>query len=219
MKTISKINLFGSEDFDYLESWLYDMNKQGLALKEAGPLFCEFVKDNSKDLRYRIIPVSYNKMPEEEIQLYKSTGWNYINTTGSMSAFCSDDPSSPEPFTDASTWKSKFRREFIFNLITIPLIIAMYVYLFSDICGNSLSLFLNGHVVVSEVFFLITNVSILGLLFIKLVSNIRFTKLLNNYEKVDHLIEYKWKRILLIGLLFAIIISFFAMIICSVVGI
>lgn len=83
------------------ESWFADMAAQGLYLKKMGIHFAKFVKGEPKKMRYRIDVSKSKKIPEEQIQMYGVSGWDYVTNYGQFHVFSSPhELNAPELHTD-----------------------------------------------------------------------------------------------------------------------
>ena len=82
------------------ESWFSDMASQGLHLKRFGRTFVYFEKGKKADTKYRI-DVLYDKPSQEQLDVYKEYGWDFVAKTGFFYIFSSaQDSNAPELHTD-----------------------------------------------------------------------------------------------------------------------
>ena len=83
------------------ESWFTDMAARGFFLKKMGIHFARFEQGEPRDMRYRI-EVSINKrIPAEQIEMYRESGWNYVTSYGHFHVFSSPaELDAPELHTD-----------------------------------------------------------------------------------------------------------------------
>jgi hypothetical protein len=82
------------------ESWFSDMAAKGLHLHSFGKLFVHFSKGEPTKTKYRI-DIMYNNPSNEQLDLYKEFGWNFVANTGIFYIFSTPENSSaPELHTD-----------------------------------------------------------------------------------------------------------------------
>jgi hypothetical protein len=83
------------------ESWFTDMAARGLHLKKMGIHFARFEKGEPRNMRYRI-DVSINKrIPGEQVEMYRESGWDYVTSYGQFHVFSSPaELDAPELHTD-----------------------------------------------------------------------------------------------------------------------
>lgn len=83
------------------ESWFSDMASQGLHLIKFGLTFVYFEKGKKSDTKYRI-DVLYDKPSQEQLDIYKEYGWDFVAKTGFFYIFSSPrDSQAPELHTDS----------------------------------------------------------------------------------------------------------------------
>ena len=78
MGKIKEFAPFDGRDFEYIESYLCDMAKKGLVLERYGLCYAEFKESEPIQRRFRIVPKLQRMVTDEEIELYKESGWNYL---------------------------------------------------------------------------------------------------------------------------------------------
>lgn len=82
------------------ESWYSDMAAEGLHLKSFGHLHVKFEKGNPAKTKYRI-DILYKKPSQEQLDVYKDCGWEFVANTGVFYIFSSPEESNvPELHTD-----------------------------------------------------------------------------------------------------------------------
>lgn len=109
MKTVTKIYYFSPDQFNYFESWLGDMARQGLILKEQNLFTCVFEVGEPAERKYRVIPEDITAISREERSMYEEAGWTYVYSKG-LSVFCNEDPEATELFTDVESWRARTRK-------------------------------------------------------------------------------------------------------------
>jgi len=83
-----------------IESWFTDMASEGLHLKSLGRVFATFEKGEPMKTKYRI-DVLNNKHSEEQLNIYKECGWDFVTSVQDFYIFSSPESSnSPELHTD-----------------------------------------------------------------------------------------------------------------------
>lgn len=83
------------------ESWFSYMSSQGLHLKKMGRWFAKFVKDEPKQMRYRIEVSCDKAITSEQKKMYSESGWDYVTRHGSFNVFSSPvELNAPELHTD-----------------------------------------------------------------------------------------------------------------------
>ena len=134
------------------ESWFSDMASVGLHLKKVGWLFAHFEKGDPKDVRYRIDTSSNRKVTEEEKELYRQGGWDYVTKFGEFNLFSSaTELNAPELHTDpseqAQTLKSfdnKLKNSTIAVFVMALILIGMQFALWFLLAGPTYSLIEGG---------------------------------------------------------------------------
>ncbi len=124
MSTVKKIYYFSAAQFNYCESWLEDMAREGFLLKNQNTFTCEFEETKALECKYRIIPLEYADISEEERYLYKAEGWKYIPSTG-QSIFLNENPNATELFTDIDSWRKRTKK-YAFNRSALWLFFTIY---------------------------------------------------------------------------------------------
>ena len=123
-KTKLKYGPFGIVDMFYKQNWLEYQARKGLLLANDNLFTCRFTVDEPRDRRYRILPYKPSKTTQEELDLYASSGWHLIYGFGSVMIFYTDDPDSPEPFTDVQSQHKYYRKSLITNFIWMLILFA-----------------------------------------------------------------------------------------------
>ncbi|OLS33360.1 DUF2812 domain-containing protein [Bacillus sp. MRMR6] len=83
------------------ENWFQEMAAKGYHLKKMGIYFAKFVKDEPKEMRYRIEVSIKKKMTREQIHMYAENGWDYVTRYNYFHVFSSLSSSgAPELHTD-----------------------------------------------------------------------------------------------------------------------
>ena len=111
-KTVrKKYRTFYAYEYRYLECWLNDMAKDGWVLSERRGNF-KFWFERSPDScrRYRCMPKSKSAALDEEVALYDSAGWTYMDSQNGISIYYTDFPDAPELFTDEDSYERYSRR-------------------------------------------------------------------------------------------------------------
>jgi hypothetical protein len=84
------------------ESWFADMAANGLHLKKTGLQFAKFEKGEPKKTKYRI-DVTKDKLTEEQKNLYRDYGWEFVTSYGKFNVYSSpEELEAPELHTDAA---------------------------------------------------------------------------------------------------------------------
>ncbi len=99
-KTVKKFPIDDIWNIGKTESWYSDMAAKGLLLKGFGRLHVKFEKGEPSKTRYRI-DILYKKPSQEQIDVYKECGWDFVANTGIFYIFSSPEESNaPELHTD-----------------------------------------------------------------------------------------------------------------------
>lgn len=106
-RTVRKMPFFGLSDFPYEESWLNDLAERGLVLKEVFFLY-NFEATDKRGLRCRIIPRKREKISEEELGLFESSGWQVTCSYNEKTYLYTEDPEAEELFTDMESYQEYF---------------------------------------------------------------------------------------------------------------
>ncbi|MGX8686911.1 MAG: DUF2812 domain-containing protein, partial [bacterium] len=106
-RTVRKMPFFGLSDFPYEESWLNDLAERGLVLKEVFFLY-NFEATDKRGLRCRIIPRKREKISEEEMDLFESSGWQVTCSYNEKTYLYTEDPEAEELFTDMESYQEYF---------------------------------------------------------------------------------------------------------------
>ena len=128
-----------------LQSWLEDMAAEGLFLAKDG-VFCgvfSFERRSPRKVTYRLDVAQKRKprfvdsgdeLTDEELELYRSMGWEYMLRYGDFRVYCSADRGAPELNTESeahaitiSLLKKKHRSSFINAILMV---------LFWLVCSN-----------------------------------------------------------------------------------
>ncbi len=118
---VTRFAPFNEPEFEYMESYLEDMARQGLLLDNYGMVNAYFNEDEPRQRRYRIVPRIMRRLNDEEINLYEEFGWHYIGKkwgTG-LNILYTDDPDVPELFTDMHSFRSYAKYYAIVGLFCI----------------------------------------------------------------------------------------------------
>lgn len=112
------------------ESWFTDMAANGLHLKKVGYRFVKFEKGEPKNIRYRI-DVNEDRLTDEQEELYKEYGWEFITAYGKFSVFSSpEELGAPELHTDAveqSYTLEALGKDLRLNVILLPLMMVIFL--------------------------------------------------------------------------------------------
>ena len=130
------------------ESWFSDMASDGFHLKKIGWLFAHFEKGDPKEMRYRIDTSTSRTISEEEKELYRQAGWEYVTKFGEFTLFSSvTELNAPELHTDsaeqAQTLKSfnnKIKNSTIALGVMALVLIGMQFALWNLLAGPTFSL-------------------------------------------------------------------------------
>ncbi len=99
-KIIKKFPIDDMWNIGKSESWYSDMADEGLHLKSFGRLHVKFEKGEPAQTRYRI-DILYKKPSQEQLDVYKDCGWEFVANTGMFYVFSSPEGSNaPELHTD-----------------------------------------------------------------------------------------------------------------------
>ena len=118
-----------------IQSWLEDMAADGLFLAEDG-VFCgvfSFERRSPRKVKYRLDVAQKRKprffdsgdeLTEEELELYRSMGWEYLLQYGDFRVYRSMEPNAPELNTESETHaitigllKQKYRSSFMSSVL------------------------------------------------------------------------------------------------------
>ena len=108
-RSVKKMAFFGISDFPYEESWLNDLAEKGLILKEIFFLYT-FEQTGKTGLRCRIIPRKRDKISDEEMDLFESSGWKAVCSYNEKTYLYTEDPEAEELFTDMESYQEYFSR-------------------------------------------------------------------------------------------------------------
>ena len=101
-------------DVEGIQSWLEDMAAEGLFLAEDG-VFCgvfSFERKSPRKVKYRLDVAQKRKprfldsgdeLTDEELELYRSMGWEYLLRYGDFRVYRSTDRNAPELNTESET--------------------------------------------------------------------------------------------------------------------
>lgn len=106
------------------------MAKQGLLLSGQGLLSYHFAESEHEGRRYRVIPKKQEEFSEDELELYHSSGWEFLFEENAKCFFYTDDPDAVEIFTDEQSYRSylkKTLRKFLREACLCLLIIALWL--------------------------------------------------------------------------------------------
>ena len=126
MSTVKKIYYFSPDRFNYYESWLEDMARQGLILREQKSFICEFEVGEATECKYRVIPGKASDISPEERSLYEEAGWKYIPSKG-QAIFCNKDPNATELFTDIDSWRKRTKKYRIGRILGLLALLIFWI--------------------------------------------------------------------------------------------
>ena len=180
------------------ESWFSDMAKEGFHLKKVGWLFAYFEKGDPKDVRYRIDTSSNRKITEEEKELYRQSGWDYVTKFGEFTLFSSaTELNAPELHTDpaeqAQTLKSfdnKLKNSTIAVVVMALILIGMQFALWFLLSGPIYSL-----VEGSAITYITTSLLFSGFIYMMVRGVFSIRKLRNHLKEgrpINH--NASWRR-------------------------
>lgn len=140
-KTVYKLRPSNHWSIGKHESWFTDMAARGLHLQKVGLHFAKFVKGEPRQIKYRIdVEECFdNKVNPDKVQIYKESGWDYINSyAGYFHVFSvPEEIHTTEIHTDpaeqAHTLKSldkKLKFEAIITAVLVPLFFGMFYSIF-----------------------------------------------------------------------------------------
>ncbi len=120
-----------------IQSWLEDLAADGLFLVEDG-VFCgifSFERKSPRQVKYRLDVAQKRKLrffdsgdelADEELELYRSMGWEYLLQYGDFRVYRSMEPNAPELNTESETHaitikllKAKYRSSFANTLLSM----------------------------------------------------------------------------------------------------
>lgn len=120
-----------------LESWFTDMSAKGLHLKKTGAILTGFVKGEPKQMKYRIEVSSHKRIPLEQKQLYKESGWDHVTSYGNFSIFSSPaEINAPEIHTDPAEQSYTLKeldRKFVLSASIVAIAIALMIFMLSAV--------------------------------------------------------------------------------------
>ena len=168
------------------ESWFSDMASVGFHLKKVGWLFAHFEKGDPKDVRYRIDTSSNRKITEEEKELYRQGGWEYVTSFGEFTLFSSaTELNAPELHTDpaeqAQTLKSfdnKLKNSTIAVFVMAVILSGMQFALWFFLAGPIYSLVEGGAIT-----YITTSLLFLGFVFMMIRGVFSMRKLRNDLKE------------------------------------
>lgn len=122
-------------DVEGIQSWLEDLAADGLFLVEDG-VFCgifSFERKSPRQVKYRLDVAQKRKprffdsgdeLTDEELELYRSMGWEYLLQYGDFRVYRSMEPNAPELNTESETHaitigllKQKYRSSFMSSVL------------------------------------------------------------------------------------------------------
>ena len=225
MRKITKFNPFSYQTFDFMESWYEDLAQKGLVVKEAGGLFSAFEESKPTKRKYRILPISIMNISDEEKDLFDASGWKYVSTTGDMSLFYNDNLDAEEIYTDDDSWKKRYKKSLVLNIIVIPIAVLWIIlavknfFWFSDPIGP----YHTWDVSISD--FVIVGICCLSMVLYwikRIIDCLHFSRKMNNYMRINHNISYKHERniwkIIYIGLIAPLVVFVASFMITHQVG-
>lgn len=124
--TVRKHKWFFSWQDEERETWLGEMSRQGLHLKETAPFggFL-FTQGPAREYSYRL-DYNRNKLPEDYIQLIRDGGWEYLGKRAGWHYWRKEvtDGQTPELFTDPDSKIQKYKRVIAGYITSAP---ALYI--------------------------------------------------------------------------------------------
>jgi len=143
MKRVYKLTPVSLYDVRGLESWLEDMARRGLVLKQLRAAFTTFERGPAQTLRYRAEPfrqtIADDGPPQAMLDLYQDFGWDFVcGANAELLIFSTRDPEAPEPHSDpelqGQLWKKLYRSRrnnfFLELAVTLFLLVAVPVFFF-----------------------------------------------------------------------------------------
>lgn len=126
-----------------IQSWLEDMASSGLFLAEDG-VFCgvfSFERRSPRKVKYRLDVAQKRKprffdsgdeLTDEELELYRSMGWEYLLRYGDFRVYRSVEPNAPELNTESETHaitigmlKQKYRSSFMSSVLYTAMVMLL----------------------------------------------------------------------------------------------
>lgn len=123
---IKKYKLFRIYEFDYEEQWINELAQEGLHFVKKEKRNYYFEQSDNCGRRYKVIPKKRKEFEDEEIQLFKDSGWEFLCEEQHVFSwfnqcfFYTDKKEAPELFTDDDSYRNylyKARRFFIVEVI------------------------------------------------------------------------------------------------------
>ena len=111
-KIKKKINHFSNYEFEYLESYLEDMARQGQICTSVGYVFLTFEEGEPREIKYRMVPDT-GLITDEEKSSYEDKGWKFIGSRF-YPMLMKEDPKEEELFADAESYKRR-ANNFLFD--------------------------------------------------------------------------------------------------------
>lgn len=180
------------------ESWFSDKAAEGLHLNSFSRLFVKFEKKEPANTKYRI-DILYKTPSNEQLNVYKECGWDFVANNGMFYVFSSpEDSNAPELHTDLTeqsftldNLNKILKRNIIVFTISLLLMIGLVlgIYLFSD---EPYLFFINGGSFIVPIIF---SFSYLFSLFITLRNYIYVKRIkvsLINGIPINH--QENWKK-------------------------
>lgn len=196
-------------DVEGIQSWLEDMAAEGLFLIEDG-VFCgvfSFERKSPRKVSYRLDVAQKRKprfldsgdeLTDEELELYRSMGWEYLLRYGDFRVYRSEDRDAPELNTESETHaitigllKQKHRSSFIHSVV-----MALFWIFFA---GSALRYGFRIAASIGVVFLLCVHGAIVDAWLTNLLRMFRFRryeKRLLTGDSLNHRIEWKKKATL-----------------------
>jgi hypothetical protein len=197
MGKIKEFAPFDGRDFEYIESYLCDMAKKGLVLERYGLCYAEFKESEPIQRRFRIVPKLQRMVTDEEIELYKESGWNYLGKKwgSGLNIFYTDNEDAPELFTDMGSFRSYAKGYALWSIAII--IIALYFIfesmfdsvIFYGSTGGIIHTFTEAGMVASVTFALMI-LSVIVLCALVIISSIKIMKRILKKEEIRHNVPY-----------------------------
>ncbi|MEA4987102.1 MAG: DUF2812 domain-containing protein [Anaerovorax sp.] len=155
------------------ESWFMDLAEQGLHLEKMGARFARFRKGEPQNMQYRvdIFPGIEDPLGQQQKDLYKEYGWEYVTKYGKFCVYRSpNEANAPELHTDMAEQaytvrelEKSLRNATFFVILIVALIILMTFWIWFESKSPILHL-IEGHtvqqafVILVEIYVAITSI-------------------------------------------------------------
>ncbi len=109
------------------ESWFSAMSLKGLHLCKMGTYFAHFKKGDSKRMEYQIEVTKNKRISDEQIDMYKESGWKYVTSYQYFHVFASPQESNA-PKLHTNPTEQSYTLHHLSNKLLLSLIVTSLVF-------------------------------------------------------------------------------------------